>query len=151
MIRIVVISLLTAYSLSMILTQGQVVQQAPCSNGSILQMDLKTQEHIAKFLGNLQAALAADDRERVATMVRFPLRVTSMHATDVVQTKEQFIRRYDVIFTSKIKEVVMAQRVGCVNVFSQGFMIHTGEVWFGPSGTGKTIKVISITPPIPPE
>jgi hypothetical protein len=150
MIRTIACGLLIMFWSFALLAKKDESSKKECTPGSIREMDSKTAKEVGKFLIELQSAVEDDDTQRVASMVRYPLKVNSMNGSYLVHDREQLIRKYTTIFSPGIKKILMAQRPECVNVFSQGFMIDTGEIWFGASAPDQPIKVISVNPPIPP-
>jgi hypothetical protein len=119
-----------------------------CTPGSVTQLSPKSQESVAKFLGALQLALNATDKERVASLVHYPLKVGSVKGTYTVSSKSAFVKRYDEIISPDIIRVVASLRPECADIMSQGFMFGQGTIWFN-SFDRMGFRIITINPPIP--
>lgn len=79
-----------------------------------------------------KTAVAADDKEAVAELVLFPLRVNAETSREVT-SKEAFIAQYDTIITDPVKAALAKQKVDELFVRDQGVMVGAGEIWFGAS------------------
>lgn len=117
------------------------------------RLDLLFGEHdpYRAFLRELQGAVAADERSRVAAMVSYPLRV-KIHARVVhIGTTQQFLRHYDELLPPATRALIAAQSYEGLFVNSQGVMIGSGQLWFsGVCGdelcSRRTIKIIAFNP-----
>jgi hypothetical protein len=79
-----------------------------------------------------KTAVAAGDKEAVAELVLFPLRVNAETSREVT-SKEAFIAQYDTIITDPVKAALAKQKVDELFVRDQGVMVGAGEIWFGAS------------------
>lgn len=86
-----------------------------------------------QFLSRLQAAVRAGDRSAVIKLISFPLRVNSQSRSRVYRDRQSVERDFDLIFTAKVKQAILAQRADQLFVRDQGVMIGNGEVWFDQS------------------
>jgi hypothetical protein len=121
--------------------------------GMDARLDLLFGEHdpYRSFLQELQSAVAADERSRVATMVSYPLR-TKLHGHTLrVATTKQFLSHYDELLPQATRALIAAQAYEALFVNSQGVMIGNGQLWF--SGvcsdalcSSRTIKIIALNP-----
>jgi len=127
---------------------------APSGSGGMdARLDLLFGEHdpYRAFLGQLQAAVAADERVRVAGMVSYPLK-TKIHGHVVrIGTTQQFLAHYDQLLPQATRTLLAAQSYEELFVNSQGVMIGSGQLWF--SGicndalcSRRTIKIIAFNP-----
>ncbi|EFM08423.1 hypothetical protein PaecuDRAFT_4776 [Paenibacillus curdlanolyticus YK9] len=96
----------------------------------------------------VQAAVAADDRAKVASLALYPIRV-NYSAEQSVQIKDaaQFIAQYDSIITQSVKEALRTQDKKELFVNAQGIMAGAGQMWFG--GTVETPQkygIIAVNP-----
>ena len=112
------------------------VQAAPESRYAVAGIE-KPAEFEAAFLA-LQAALAANDRNKVADSILYPLRVNGW--IDEVSGKgaKQFNRQevmgnYDEIFSDQVKEAFARQKTADLFVNWQGVMVGKGEAWLSVS------------------
>jgi hypothetical protein len=118
-----------------------------CDPGSILQLPPRSRDDAAKFLMRLQTAIADDEKKKTAILVRYPLSIGSFHGNYVVKSEKDFLQRYDSIFPTDVKAVIASEKVECIDITSQGFMIGNGTVWFNYDRG--ILKIISINPSIP--
>lgn len=79
-----------------------------------------------------KTAVAVGDKEAVAELVLFPLRVNAETSREVTSKKE-FIDQYDTIITDPVKAALAKQKVDELFVRDQGVMVGAGEIWFGAS------------------
>ena len=86
-----------------------------------------------RFLGELQSAVRSDDRETVIRLIRFPLRVNARGKSRIYRDAQAVRVDYDLIFTQRVNDAILAQRPNRLLVRDQGRMIGNGEVWFDRS------------------
>lgn len=80
-----------------------------------------------QFFKQLRAAVEREDRNAVASMTNFPLRVNGKLS---VTNSAAFLRNYDKIFDQQVRTAIHNQRVDCIFGNWQGFMAGNGDVWF---------------------
>lgn len=97
------------------------------------------------FLSELQAAVKRDQREKIASMISYPLLVLHGTHRTHIRTKAQFLGHYDAIFTPHVRQAIARQSARCLFGNDQGAMIGNGEVWFSRQATG-TMKIITVNP-----
>jgi hypothetical protein len=88
----------------------------------------------------LQIAVQKDDRNAVANIVFYPLRVSGVYR---VHNRTAFLRHYDKIFDKKVQEGIAQQIPECINGNSRGFFTNLGEVWIEALNYGP-MKVIAV-------
>ena len=87
----------------------------------------------------LQAAVAANDRNKVADSILYPLRVNgwidgiSGKTTAQFTSRKEVMEDYDEIFTPQVKEAFAKQKVADLFVNWQGVMVGKGEAWLAAS------------------
>ena len=87
----------------------------------------------------LQAAVSANDRGKVVDFVLYPLRVNGWlgeatgKATVQFTTRQEVMGNFDDIFTTRVKEALVKQKVGDLFVNWQGVMVGKGEAWLSIS------------------
>jgi hypothetical protein len=154
MIRVVlIIVMLTTCLLANSQAQKPVtpVSPVPDCHGNIRQNPQLT-ARVADFLDKLQSAVAANDRERVALLIHYPLHVVTKDRTLVVRSKTAFIEQYNQIFSPDIRNVLMSQQAECVNISAQGpLMFGEGTIWFNSFAgrklsAGGEFEIITINP-----
>ncbi|MGQ3479928.1 hypothetical protein [Paenibacillus sp. TY11] len=77
----------------------------------------------------LQKAVADNDKEKVANYILYPLRVNDSEKSLTIPNKEDFIAKYDQIFTDAIREALVNQKTDDLFVNYQGVMVGSGELW----------------------
>ena len=104
---------------------------------------IKDASQVPKFVASLQKALAAEDKDAVAGLVSYPLRVSVGGQDLEVADKAAFVRQYDQIITKDIKQNILAQRLNDIFVNKQGVMVGSdGKVWALPDGKVLRIAII---------
>ncbi|MWC29452.1 hypothetical protein [Paenibacillus sp. MMS18-CY102] len=100
------------------------------------------------MFGQVQLAVAADDRAKVASLALYPLRVNFAEGQSVqMKDARQFIAQYDTIVTGQVKEALRTQDKKGLFVNAQGVMAGAGQMWFG--GTAETPQkygIIAVNP-----
>lgn len=96
------------------------------------------------FFSKLQKAVAADDKETVASMIDYPFATRIGGKAIKIRDAKHFIADYDKVITSKVKAAVAKQRYEDLFANWQGVMIGDGEVWFSGVDEKNTIKIIAI-------
>ena len=89
-----------------------------------------TREKAARFVLMLKDALSRDDRQAVAGLVAYPLTVRTSGKARVVKDRAELLRDYDRLFTPKVREAVLAQRMEQLKATGRGAEIGHGEVRF---------------------
>ncbi len=88
-----------------------------------------------EFLNNFQLALRSNDTSRVGGFLGYP-QVYSFDCEDIViSSKEEFQKYYDLIITSDIREMILAQDYDSLLRNWQGILLGSGEVWLITSCT----------------
>ena len=82
------------------------------------------------FFAELQAAVAAGDRDALAAMIGYPLSVVIDGSTVTVASRPDFVTRFDRIFTAQVVAAIETQTYATLFARDQGVMIGSGEVWF---------------------
>jgi hypothetical protein len=101
-------------------------------------------EDALNFFRNLQAAVASDDRARVASMIDYPINVFSGSRQVRLRRKADLLRRYTTVFNRKVKDALAQQRASDLSANWRGVMIGDGQIWFAPRAESKSVKIIAI-------
>lgn len=128
--------------------------EAPAGSGGMdARLDLLFGEHdpYRAFLGELQGAVATDQRSRVAALVSYPLKVKIRGHVLRIGSTQQFLSHYEELLPQATRAVIAAQSYEGLFVNSQGVMIGNGQLWFsGVCGdelcSRRTIKIIAFNP-----
>lgn len=94
------------------------------------------------FVIQFQDALKKDDREKVATLFSYPIRVYKEKTTFYIKSKQEFLQKYPAIFHKNMKAGLMGDSEIFCN--SQGASIGGGWLWFDTSKAGITIIAINV-------
>ena len=66
------------------------------------------------FLAALKAAVRTGDKQKIAAMVEYPLRVNTDKTHRMVQSTPQFLADYDRLFTASIRNAIEKQTPECL-------------------------------------
>lgn len=86
------------------------------------------------FFVKFQTAFGHDDRNGVAAMVAYPLRVHLNGKTGFIRNKQQLLANYDKVFDPVMRCAVLSAKKEDVWGNWQGFTINEGAVWWEASG-----------------
>ena len=107
-------------------------------------------QKVTAFLKQLQAAVAIDNRLKVASLVDFPLKVWIGCEDVTIRNESEFHTRYSRIFDAGLKQSIAAAKVDALVANQQGVMLDNGRVLFRPVTEHKNaIKVVAINEPGP--
>jgi len=107
-------------------------------------------QKVTAFLKQLQAAVAFDNRLKVASLFDFPLKVWIDGEEMTIKGESEFQARYRRIFDAQLKQSIAAAKVDALVANQQGVMLDNGRVWFRPVVEHKNaIKVVAINEPGP--
>jgi hypothetical protein len=84
---------------------------------------------VEKFAREFQDALAKRDVDRVATLVKFPLRINTQGAKTLPIGKAQLVKEFDLIFSRDVMEQVLHQDPADLFQNYRGVMFGNGAVW----------------------
>jgi hypothetical protein len=82
------------------------------------------------FLRRLQTGVRANNRNAVAGLVAYPLRVNRNGQARTYANARAVIADYDSIFTPRVRSAILSQRFENLFGRDQGVMIGDGAVWF---------------------
>lgn len=83
------------------------------------------------FLGELQQAVAAKDKAKVATMIAYPLEVGLKEKAKTYRTAAMLKKHYGSVFTPDLSRVIIAQKYEDLFARDQGVMVgDSGQLWF---------------------
>jgi hypothetical protein len=101
-------------------------------------------EKVYGFLAQLQKAIAANDRQTLGSMINYPLNVIAGEHRSKLRSKSVFLKKYDEVFTPKVKSAITEQRPEQLFIKSTGFMIGQGELWFDE--INGCFKIVTVQP-----
>jgi hypothetical protein len=105
--------------------------------------DARTAKVSRAFLAELQAAVKANDKDKIAGMISYPLNFIHDGKRARIREKQTFLARYDDIFSDRIRTAILQQSSHCLFGNANGEMIGRGEVWFSEMQDG-TVKIITV-------
>ncbi|MCC3377168.1 hypothetical protein [Cohnella sp. REN36] len=103
----------------------------PASNNPYETAGVEDPAAFDRMFADVQAAVAADDAEKVAEYILFPLAVNHDGESVQVKTKEAFIKQCADIFTDNVKQALASQKKEDLFVNFKGVMVGDGAIWFG--------------------
>jgi hypothetical protein len=95
------------------------------------------------FLAELQTAVRANDKEKIAGMISYPLNVNYGTKRTRVRTKNIFLAQYDSIFTEQIRKDTLDQSSQCLFGNDNGAMVGNGDLWFSGIDNGP-VKIYAV-------
>jgi len=113
----------------------------------IAGMSLRDCYRARDFLRQLQAAVANNQREKVAGMLRYPLHFHGARKTVTLHNAAETLRLYDSIFSAKLRSAIAEQRVRDLIGQSDGLGIQGGYIWFTEQSENGDFRIISIFAP----
>ena len=96
------------------------------------------------FFDEFQHALAVNDRERVASMARYPLRMLLHGKSALIRNRAELLREYDTVFDSSV--LCAIQRAKRTDVWGnwQGFTVAGGPAWWEREDDNSPFKLITV-------
>lgn len=88
---------------------------------------------VIDFFLEIQDCIRVDDKEKLASLIYYPITIHSIEGKDVeIKNEREFVANYEKIATPKWKGVILAQEPAKLFTNWQGIMVNRGELWFGP-------------------
>ncbi len=100
-----------------------------------------------RFLGLIKEFISRKDKQKLALLVDYPIKVNLRGKTFQIKSREDFIRNYNEIITPRVRKSALKQNFEDLFVNWQGVMIGSGEIWFGAviqKGGRTGLKIIAI-------
>lgn len=127
-------------------------QRASCDVNANLDMaGITNPDSVGVFLETLRQALETNDNRKIASLIRYPLRLYKTGT--VIKTydnKDSLLADFGSVFSPGMRSAIQAAQCADIFVNYQGAMIGNGEVWFdgwGPDNQpGGPIMIKSINP-----
>jgi len=87
---------------------------------------------VIDFLLEIQDSLRTDDKEKLASLVYYPITINSFDGNNdkEIQNAEEFIANYEKIVTPEWKDIILSQEPARLFTNWQGVMVSRGELWF---------------------
>jgi hypothetical protein len=107
---------LLAGALLVFLAQSRAQAQNAC-------VDAYGSAAVSSFLSDLQKSVAADDRGRVASLVKFPIAIVIKGKRTLLHTRQDLLKYYEVAFDTKVKSFIAKQQFSDLFCNWKGIMI----------------------------
>jgi hypothetical protein len=116
-----------------------------------------TPSEINKFISNFKRLVHEGKRIDIANLIRFPLKLSTAETfvsnegnvklkSVVINSQEEFIEKYDYIFSNSLKSIISCIELSRMNVDSvNGFSVAHGNLWFNRTFEGDNQRKIRIT------
>lgn len=83
------------------------------------------------YFAKLQKAVKDNKPAEVANLVSYPMNLNKDNKAYKIYSKDEFIKKYDRIFTPHVRETLLAQKAAKLFVNYQGIMVGDGDLWLG--------------------
>jgi hypothetical protein len=100
----------------------------------------------AAFLGDLRAAVRADDKAAIIAMVALPLRVTVGGRTRSYRDAASVSQDFDRIFSERVRRAILEEAPDRLSISGDGAEIGDGEVTFGRSSPVGSVRIVAVNP-----
>jgi hypothetical protein len=127
---------------SSILGMAQAVPEG-CNNSTVDSFGPRAAAGARAFLSELQEAVKGDDKQKVASMVHYPMRLFVGNERRTIPDRSGFLAKYEEILTAHVREAISKQSAACLFGNVQGVLVGCGEVWFQEQAE-EGFKIISI-------
>lgn len=97
------------------------------------------------YFAKLQKAVKDNKPAEVADLISYPMNLNKDNKNYVIYKKDEFIKKYDRIFTSLVRGKLLAQKVDKVFVNYQGIMVGDGDLWIGKRNNKLGVIAVNIT------
>ena len=128
------------------LDQAASTKTEPCEgrqSAPVFSVAGTSEEKARAFLVALQEAVAAGDKRKVASMIRYPIVAQARGRNVRFKTPASMVASYDRVFTAPLKKLIADARTECLFTNWKGLMIHDGEIWMGARSSGD-LRIITI-------
>ncbi|KAB2726469.1 hypothetical protein [Brucella anthropi] len=123
---------------------GSAAAQSAAETNQALDALFGSHAPYQQFFEKLQKAIAASDKQGVASLVDYPFRARIGGRAVKITDAAHFLADYDKIITAKVKQAILKQTYPTLFANWQGVMIGDGEVWFSGVGNSNTIRITAI-------
>jgi hypothetical protein len=124
-------------NLGMAASPGGVARTKPCESSTVDDLGPDITAKARSFLAELKSAVRAGHKQKVASMISYPLSVSRGDEKNRVKSRREFVGGYEQIFTPQVAKAVISQTPDCLFANSDGVMIGDGEVWFQQRSDGR--------------
>ena len=89
------------------------------------------------FFKRFRAAVVADKRDMVASMIRYPLRIEVAGHKGTIKSRVQLLREYDKVFPDAVRCAIKAAKAASVWGNWQGYTVGDGVAWWESDTSSK--------------
>ena len=100
--------------------------------------------NVEKFVEEIKAYVNNNDKNNIAKAISYPININNKDEKILIKNQEDFLKNYDIIFTSEYKKSIEDSFTKYMFVNSQGVMIGDGLMWFN-GATPEETKAMKIT------
>ena len=93
---------------------------------------------------DLQAAVAADDAAKVASLVRYPISVDIGGKNTTLKSEQDFVARYRELMTPDIRKAIVGTKYSDLFVNYKGVMFGSGQAWINGLCKDKQCKEVDV-------
>ncbi len=93
---------------------------------------------------DLQAAVAAGDAAKVASLIRYPISVDIGGKNTTLKTEQAFVARYQELMTPDIRKAIVETKYGDLFVNYKGVMFGSGQAWINGICKDKQCKEVDV-------
>ncbi|MGN7760531.1 hypothetical protein [Paenibacillus sp. 22594] len=97
------------------------------------------------YFSKLQKAVKDNKPAEVADLISYPMNLNKDNKQYVIYNKQEFIKKYDRIFTSLVRDILLAQKVDNLFMNYQGVMVGDGDLWMGVRNNKLGVIAVNIT------
>jgi hypothetical protein len=97
------------------------------------------------FFDSIRRAIKEDDREAVASLVRYPLLVfdKSGHKREI-GSPNQLMKEFGSVFSTPVKSAILCQSFDRLMVSNKGVMFANGTLWADVSSAGTGLEIVTL-------
>ncbi len=97
------------------------------------------------YFAKLQKAVKDNKPKEVAELISYPMNVNKDNKKYIIYNRDEFIKKYDRIFTSVVRDQLLTQKVDTLFVNYQGVMVGDGDLWMGERNNKLGVIAVNIS------
>lgn len=138
-----ILGALLLFELVLLLPDFCLAAELPCENFAATGLD---PTRFAAFHKELKEGLASANKEKVASLVHYPLKVIWPKKKTLVKNATTFVHRYDLLFKKPWIDKVLAATPANTICNAQGVGLSDGAIWisFASDDDSRNPKMITI-------
>lgn len=96
------------------------------------------------YFAKLQKAVKDNKPAEVADLISYPMNLNKDNKKYVIYNKDEFIQKYDRIFTSQVRGQLLAQKVDKLFVNAEGIKVGDGDLWIGKQNNKLGVIAVNV-------